>query len=389
MTSTDINRFFTHVGIHHFASCMAGVFVFAVLLRQGVTPAFVFLSMAAIFCLRFSLRPLVLVVAKRIGLRGAMIAGTVLSSLQYLALARVGGMDAWLGAWIVATAGADVLYWMLYHVMFAAAGEQDKFGRQTGFKQVVMSVASIVGPPIGGLLLTWYSPIVAFSVAALLRVISALPLLGVVDPPFDRVAPPDAYRAGRFGATVFMTDGWVICSAGFAWGIIVFQGLGGRFDSLGEALALASLVGALGGFVLGRLVDVGRARRAVYVNVAAGVAIFLSQAAAGYDPARIVAALIIGALLGGFSIPSMMPAVYTAVQTAPCPLRFQIATEGGWDAGAIAASLTGAMVAAFGAPLQVMILLAIPMLFFQAWLLMGHYGPREDAGPAPAGVGAD
>jgi DHA1 family inner membrane transport protein len=377
-SASDINRFFTHVGVFQFGSSLAGAFVFAVLLHQGVPPPVIFLAMAGICFFRFVFRPIVLVLAKAVGLRGAMVAGTVLSCIQYLVLAQVEGVDAWLIAWVVATASGDVIYWTTFHVIFASVGQQARLGRQTGFRQVIMSITAILAPPVGGLLLTWFPPYVAFSAAAFLRVISAVPLLGIEEPPFSRIAPKEAYRAGRFGAAVFMTDGWIICSSTVAWGMIAFRGLGSRYDTLGAALAAASIVGALGGFLLGRLVDLGRARKAVYLNVAACVAIFLIQAVAGYDPARIVGAMIVGALLGGLAMPSMMPAVYTAVRAAPCSLRFQIATEGGWDAGAIAVSLTCAAMAAWGAPLQAAILLAIPMLFVQARLLVGHYGPREE-----------
>ncbi len=378
---SGINRFFQHVGLFQFASCLAGVFVFALLLRQGVSPPVIFLSMAGVFCLRFSLRPLVLLLARAVGLRGAMVTGTVLSCLQYLAIGRVEGVDGWLVAWVVATAAGDVIYWTLFHVIFASVGQQARLGRQTSLRQIISSAASIAGPPLGGLLLTWFPPVIAFSVAALLRVLSAIPLMGIPDPPFVREAPPDAYRAGRHAAAVFMTDGWVCCSSGIAWGMIAYVGLGQRYDTLGAAIATASLAGALAGVFLGRLVDFGRARQAVYLNVAAGVAINLIQAAAGYEPARIVGGMLAAALLGGLAAPSIMPAVYIAVQAAPCTLRAQIAAEGGWDCGAVLATLCCAALTWLGAPLQAGILLAIPALFVQSWLLVHLYGSGAKARP--------
>ena len=378
-SGSDINRLFAHIGLFQFGSCLAGVFFIALMLRRGVPPDMVFLAYGAIFALRFALRPLVIVLAKAVGLRGAMVAGAALSSLQYLTLPRVEGIDGWLAAWVATAAVGDVVYWTLFHVMFAAMGDQAKLGRQNAIRQVISAGASILGPPLGGFLLTRFDPTVAFTAAGVLRVASAFPLFDAVDPPFERQAPADAYRAGAFGALVFATDGWVICSAGLAWSMIAYLGLGERFDTLGLALALAGAVGALGGVALGRLVDLGHARRAVFLNLAAMSLVFAAQAAAGRNPAMIIAAMILAALLGGLSVPSMMPAVYVALQDAPCSLRFQFATEGGWDMGAIAASLTCAGLTALGAPLQVAILLAIPMLFAQAWLLVAKYKSRAQS----------
>ena len=48
----------------------------------------------------------------------------------------------------------------------------------------------------------------------------------------------------------------------------MFQALGGRYDSFGGTLSLAALAGAVGGLVLGRLIDNGRGRGAVWLNAA-------------------------------------------------------------------------------------------------------------------------
>ena len=48
----------------------------------------------------------------------------------------------------------------------------------------------------------------------------------------------------------------------------MFQALGGRYDSFGGTLSLAALAGAIGGLVLGRLIDNGRGRAALWINAA-------------------------------------------------------------------------------------------------------------------------
>ncbi len=375
----DFARFLLHTGVFNFAANLAGVFFIAFMLKQGVPPVAIFLSIAAIFALRFVMRPLVIVLAKGLGLRGAMAVGTVLSCTQYYALAQLRGVDLWLVALVITISIGDVIYWTLFHVMFAAIGARSKLGRATSLRQFVFAGASITAPPIGGLLLTWFDPSIAFAIAAVLRMASVLPLLGVTDPPFPREPPAGAYRAGAFGAYIFMMDAWVICGAGTAWAMICFTGLGERFDTLGAALATASAFGAFGGFFIGKLVDLGHARRAVLINLSAGAAVLLFEATAGGRPALIVTAMIVSALVGGLAAPAVMPIVYSSVQTAPCPLRFQFSTEGGFDCGAVGASLAGAAVVWSGAPLWATILMSIPAVFMQASLLIGKYKSRAQA----------
>lgn len=375
----DINRFFAHVGLFQFASSLAGVFFVAFLLHQDLPPAVVFLSIGAMHATRFCLRPLLFIVAGAIGMRGTMMIGAGVSGLQFLALSQVKGLDLWLLGWVVTSALSDVLYWPLFHGFFTRLGNSSRLGRQVGLRQMIYAGANILAPPLGGLMLTLFNPLVAFSVAGIIRIFSTLPLMSIEDHPFAPKANIGILSTGRFGATIYMTDGWVTCTAGFGWAIVIFLGLGGRFDTLGLALAVAGFIGACGGFVIGRIVDLGGGRRAVLAHLAVGVVVPIIQVTAGFDSARIVATMIFGSLVGGLACPTIMTAVYAAGKEAPCILRFQFASEGGWDAGAVMASLTCAAILSLGAPIQAAILLGPPMLFFQARLLIDFYETRERA----------
>jgi hypothetical protein len=91
-------------------------------------------------------------------------------------------------------------------------------------------------------------------------------------------------------------------------------------------------------------------------------------------------------MLGGLYIPALMSAIYNEAKASPCPLRFHFAAEGGWDAGGTAACLLAAAVCAADAPLQAVILLALPMVAVQCWLLIASYARhgRARAGAATA-----
>lgn len=81
--------------------------------------------------------------------------------------------------------------------------------------------------------------------------------------------------------------------------------------------------------------------------------------------------------LGGFAMPLLLPplgaAVYNLAKAAPCPLRFQITAEAGWDLGCIAGCLVAAALAAAGVSLTPAILLALPGMAVAARALWKYY----------------
>ncbi|MGB8278931.1 MAG: hypothetical protein WCF20_13515 [Methylovirgula sp.] len=72
-----------------------------------------------------------------------------------------------------------------------------------------------------------------------------------------------------------------------------------------------------------------------------------------------------------------MTAVYKEAKSSPCPLRLHFAAEAGWDIGGSLACLFAAAFYAYGASLQMPILLALPMVAFQAFFLDGGYAARQ------------
>jgi hypothetical protein len=158
-----------------------------------------------------------------------------------------------------------------------------------------------------------------------------------------------------------------------AWSIIMFRALGTRYDAFGGLLAAAALAGALSGMLLGRFIDRGHALRLTWVNGAILTGSLVLKAICGEDPLAVIAVAIGTTIVGGLYIPSLMTAVYNEAKLAPCPLRFQFAAEGGWDAGGMLACLIAAAICAAGLPLQIVVLLALPMALWQTRLLIGSY----------------
>jgi hypothetical protein len=86
-----------------------------------------------------------------------------------------------------------------------------------------------------------------------------------------------------------------------------------------------------------------------------------------------ITATVIGNVLGGLYLPTLMTAVYNEAKASPCALRFHFAAEGGWDAGGLVACLIGAAAWGAGVPPSFILLLSLFGIAAQARLLWRRY----------------
>ena len=240
-----------------------------------------------------------------------------------------------------------------------------------------IAAAGIVGPAAGGLALTFGGPSLAFGAAAVVAAFAIVPLLGCPDRPVARIAPAGAYRAARRGALLFVTDGWIISIGAWAWGLVVFKALGERFDALGARSPRRRWRGPSPAWSLAARSTLA-ARRARSRSTRLVLTTILSpRRCAARARSRCWLWHRRGAL-GGLYAPSLMTAIYNEAKASPCPLRYHLALEAGWDIGAVLACLTAAAILTWGASLQVVILLALPMVGLQAVVLRAIYAAQRE-----------
>jgi DHA1 family inner membrane transport protein len=356
--NSAVNLLNLHYGIHSIALNGAGAFFAIYLLKSGVSIPNVFVSLASILLGRFFIRPIVIGLAAKQGLRAMLIEGTVLSAAQYPFVAEVHGVDLALAGLIAVAAVADTFYWTTYHAWFAAFGDDAFRGQQIGVREAVAAVTGIVSPLVTGWLLVAFGPRIAFGTTSAVTILAALPILWAPDVAVKRHAP-GALSAALPGMRLFMADGFVAAGFVFVWQIALFVSLGESFLAYGGALALAALAGAAGSLTLGRHIDAGHGKRAIWYAGATIALIVVLRAVAAGDAAIAVAANALGAFGYCLYVPALMAPVYTLAKRSPCTLRFHVATEGGWDIGGAAGLLTAALATRSGLPLSASILLSL------------------------------
>ena len=352
------------------------------MLRAGISAPLVFCAIAAMNVGRFALRPLVLPLARRFGVKPLLIAGTALEALVYVLLPNLHGPGGWLLLVIAVGSVGGVFYWTSYHAYYAAFGDGGARGAEIGARQAIMGIVNVAAPAIGGLALARAGPTIAFGLAALMQATALAPLLGV---PSLSVAPEPRVGHGDYlwGALLQSTDGWMDAGFFYVWQVALFVRLGERFASYGGAMAIAGLLGAAASLTVGRLIDLGHGRAGTLLAYGLTGGSIVLQAASVGRPGWAVIANAFSAFAIALYAPGMMTRVYALGKASPCPLRFHIATEGGWDIGSGLGCLICAALIAGGASLSAAILTALLGASAAAAMLARDYGAPARSGRSP------
>ena len=390
LRNTAVNLLNLHYAVHALASGTGGVFFGVFLLRAGVSAPGVLVALTAILAGRFLLRPLILPLGIRFGLRPLVIAGALLMAAQYPLLAQVQGVDGMLYALCIVSAIGDVFYWTCYHAYFAALGDDEHRGHQISVREAAAAIIGIVAPLLGGWALTTLGPATAFGIVAVVQLFSALPLFGT---PKVAIAPraDGALRAALGGIALFAADGWLSAGLVMIWQIALFNTLSDSFTAYGGAMALAALVGAISGLLLGRAIDAGAGPHAAILASAAVALTVLLRAFSFGHPALALLANALGAVAMLLYAPTFMTPLYRLAKQSSCTLRYHIATEGAYDVGAGASMLVAALILHLGSwqsgGAQLRDAMTLALLFPLAgvavvyWLLRRYYAAAAQREP--------
>ena len=373
-----VNRLNLHSTIQALAAGAGGIFVLVFLLRAGVSAPLCLVAMAAMTGGRFILRPLVLPLARRIGLRRTLMAGTVLEAAVFPLLPFIQGADGVFVAFVLISPIGSVLYWTCYHAYFASVGDDEHRGGQVGVRQAMTAVVGIVAPLLGAWALAFGGPWFAFLAAGLVQISAALPLMGAPEAPVAHEAP-GSFKASMQGAALMACDGVFAGGYHYVWQIALFVSLGESFTAYGGAMALAALVGAVFSLWIGRHIDAGNGRSAIAIALVVALGVLTLRAVSMGSPWLAVTANALGALVEAMWIPALMAPIYNLAKASPCPLRFSVATEGGWDIGCGGACLVGAGIIAAGATYAAPILIGVAGAFSAFALLWRRYGASTAA----------
>lgn len=376
-TNSAFNRVNLHTTLQALAAGIGGIFVFVYMVRAGVPAPWVLATVSGMTAGRFVMRPAVLLVARSLGVRNCLVLGVFGEALVYPLLPSIHGLGWPLGGVILFSALGSVFYWTSLHATVAAVGDDDHRGKQVALMSTITAVVGTAAPLLGGWALANHGPTVAFWLAALVQASAALPLFGLPSPPVEASAP-GVWRAALPAVLLQLSDGWFAGGFYYAWQIGLFQALNEKYVGYGGAMAFAALAGSTASLLIGSRIDVGRGRRWVWIAYGVCALASVAKAAALVNPIAAFLANTLNTLAPLVLTPVMMAPIYTMSKASPCPLRFHMATEGGWDVGCCAVCLLSAGLTGTGQPIAWSVLTALVAVFVGARWLLRQYNTRPE-----------
>lgn len=347
LANRHFNRVYLHAALQAFASYGGEAFAFVYLLNEGIPAPVVLLAIGAMFGSRMVFRQLVLPLVRRVGLRRALAVAVLAEAATYPILSQITGTGWLLFGYLALWAFSSSLYWTTYHTYVALMGDNHARGKQASAIELIGMGMGILAPAVTGLLLTAFPPLVAFGLVGAAMALSAVPVL--LGPDLAVAAHAEMPREARMAArTILFADGLRTGSFHFTWLIALFLTLGSSYAAFGGAMALSGLVGAVGGLFLGRAIDLGRGLGAVQIGCAAIGLAAVARLFGWPVPALAVAANAMAALAWPLYATAFNARVYNLARLSPCPLRFHIVAEGGWDLGTCVSCLAAAGLLSLG-----------------------------------------
>ena len=130
-----------------------------------------------VYIIYFFILPLGAKFARQFGYEHSIAISTVFTALFYLSLFGAAQNIYFIFASIIIYALWKMFYWPAYHCDFAHFSAQGEQGRQISNLLVLESAVFILGPLFGGLILEFFGFNILFILAALLMILSNVPML--------------------------------------------------------------------------------------------------------------------------------------------------------------------------------------------------------------------
>lgn len=353
-----------HAALQRYSNKTLDVFGGVYFMAHGVPFSAVALMWSASFLIRFFLRPISVWLTGKIGLKYALVLGTLASSGLFLVFNYVDGVNIWLAVFAVYLAFYDILYWLPFHAFYAVSGKENRRGREVAIRVGLINVVQIIVPLGGALIASKYGFNYLYLSAMFCMMLSVLPVLMTQDKiPGAKMTLGNALKEiDKRGLVMSVGDGAVTNGHHFIWTIVMF-GLAGSLVNFGALMTVELVLVAVISLVIGRGIDNGKARWAARLGIATLLIAMISRSSWITDPSEIILSSVIVAIGCALLDMPYTVSMYNFAQKSQNALWFHFFAEAGWDIGGFAVLIVAAGLAVLGVPLQYLVLLGLPGLW--------------------------
>jgi MFS transporter, DHA1 family, inner membrane transport protein len=375
-TNRTYNLIYLHAAVQAIAMHGGEAFAFIYLIKSGIAVPVVLVCIGLMFASRIILRQAVLPIVKRVGLRRALALAILLEASAYPILSQATGVGPALVAYLALWAFSSSLYWTTYHTYVALLGDNEHRGAQVSVMEFLGTFMGIVAPLLTAFLLSVTTPLIAFGAIGLIMALGSIPIL--LGPDFkvadEAMVPKETKHLARL---MMMSDGLRAGTFHFTWIIALFITLGSSYVAFGGAMAAAGIVGAAAGLVIGRVIDLGHGLHAARIGFGI-LAVAALARTLGYSVVWIaVLANAAAAIAWPVYNTGFMSRIYKLSKQSPCPLRFTVVAEGGWDMGTAAGCLAAAAITFAGFSFTLPLALALVAIAFGYAVVAQSYRDEE------------
>jgi MFS family permease len=173
----EIKEFLTTISLHEMAQAAINIFEPIYLYTMGLSVVQILLFYLGVYGLYFLLIPIGGRVAKAFGFEHTMSIGIIFSIAFFLSLIAIPAAPEFVYLSAVLYALQKTFWWPAYHANFANYSRRKEAGREIGMTYVISSITAAIGPVIGGFLITYTNFAVLYTVAIVLMLVSAIPML--------------------------------------------------------------------------------------------------------------------------------------------------------------------------------------------------------------------
>lgn len=316
--------------IFSFAHALVTIFEPIFFYQEGFSLSFIAVYYALHYILYALALPLGGMFGARFGVERSISLSLPIFVLYFLALAGIHSYSILVYLAAVLLTAHKIFYWPAFHTDFASFADKHNRGTELSWMSLLQYGVGVLGPLVGGFVATYFGFPILFTVAAVLVVCSAAPMLRTTDGISARGAkytdPWNIIRSSAHRHMVISMIGWGenLIDLVF-WPIFLFIVIGST-KTLGIVVSISAAVMTVFGFLVGEMSDRFSPRAVIRMNLPFMLVGYLLRPLAATIPIALFTDTLARLAYAGVNLPTMYR-LYVLAGRSRNTLNFMVASE--------------------------------------------------------------